>query len=272
MICSICNAGAVEWQGELSNLTHTKCGKCGAINAQVEEVNDENDQESGDITMRITVTGIDEMIDRSDMRMMLSYPHTELGFLYTATPEGRNRYPSYQFILAAMMFAVDRCALHICGTKARQQLVAGELEGLVYHASRVQVNGVLTVEEAEQIAALIYPKILITQHNAKNARLMDVKSGNHSILLDGSGGRGISPEGWNSPDTQKPVGFAGGLGRDNLAQELLRIKDIARTGWWVDMENKLRPDHGSGDWMRMAEVIPVLEIFHRFAAAELAEA
>ncbi|MFA5322814.1 MAG: hypothetical protein WC373_09090 [Smithella sp.] len=34
MICSICN-GVVEWQGKLSDLSHTKCLSCGAINARV---------------------------------------------------------------------------------------------------------------------------------------------------------------------------------------------------------------------------------------------
>lgn len=36
MICSNCG-GNVEWQGRLTNLTHTKCLKCGAINSQVVE-------------------------------------------------------------------------------------------------------------------------------------------------------------------------------------------------------------------------------------------
>ena len=33
MTCSICG-GRVEWQGPLSNLTHTRCATCGAINCQ----------------------------------------------------------------------------------------------------------------------------------------------------------------------------------------------------------------------------------------------
>jgi len=33
MICANCG-GQVEWQGKLTDLTHTKCLKCGAINSQ----------------------------------------------------------------------------------------------------------------------------------------------------------------------------------------------------------------------------------------------
>jgi hypothetical protein len=35
-MCSICG-GRVEWQGRLSNLTHTKCLDCGALNSQEPE-------------------------------------------------------------------------------------------------------------------------------------------------------------------------------------------------------------------------------------------
>lgn len=34
MKCNSCG-GRVEWQGKLSNLTHTKCLNCGAINNQI---------------------------------------------------------------------------------------------------------------------------------------------------------------------------------------------------------------------------------------------
>lgn len=36
MRCSLCG-GLVEWQGPLTNLTHTKCLRCGAINSQEPE-------------------------------------------------------------------------------------------------------------------------------------------------------------------------------------------------------------------------------------------
>jgi len=44
MTCSECG-GLVEWQGPLTNLTHTECLRCGAINAQVTE--DEQEEEKG---------------------------------------------------------------------------------------------------------------------------------------------------------------------------------------------------------------------------------
>lgn len=44
MICSNCRSIRVEWQGALSNLTHTLCLDCGAINSQLPD--DVDDDES----------------------------------------------------------------------------------------------------------------------------------------------------------------------------------------------------------------------------------
>lgn len=135
-----------------------------------------------------------------------------------------------------------RVAIHVCGGAARRELLEGGLSDLVRHAPRVQVNGGLTVEEAEQAAGLV--GTLITQHHALNAKLLQVKASNHSLLVDGSAGRGLSPEAWTAPATSKPVGFAGGLGKDNLVMEYPRIAEVAMAGAWTDMEGKLRVD----DW------------------------
>jgi len=49
MICSSCG-GNVEWQGAITNLTHTKCLKCGATNNQVveQEFNEDFEEKEGD--------------------------------------------------------------------------------------------------------------------------------------------------------------------------------------------------------------------------------
>lgn len=51
MKCSLCG-GRVEWQGPLSNLTHTKCLSCGEINCQeVDPPQDEEDEEAEESDM-----------------------------------------------------------------------------------------------------------------------------------------------------------------------------------------------------------------------------
>lgn len=195
----------------------------------------------------ITLTGADERTDIGELVVFSAeYPEVELGLLYTATPEGRNRYPSRQWLLRAAQALSGRVAVHVCGSGARRELSSGDLADVVRHAPRVQVNGVLTVDEVEHLATQV--GTLITQHNENNVGLLGVTARNHALLIDASGGRGLSPTEWLPPDTEKHVGFAGGMGADNLETEYARISAVARPGAWSDMEGKLRVE----DWFSMA--------------------
>lgn len=196
---------------------------------------------------RITLTGADERTDLDGLRELITRsPMVEIGLLYTTTPEGRNRYPSRQWLQSAAKALSGRVAIHVCGRGARKELSEGTLAFLTHHAPRVQVNGHLEIEEAEHLATRV--GTLLTQHNARNSHLLDVRASNHAVLIDASGGQGISPETWSPPETAKTVGFAGGLGLDNLAHELEQIALVARPGHWVDMEGKLRQN----DWFDLA--------------------
>ncbi len=192
--------------------------------------------------LRITLTGLDEFteIDRA-AELTLRFPSVEWGILYSASPDGRNRYPSLPWIRSAAERLSGNCALHICGSLARAQLFNGELSDILRHAPRVQING--RVHEAE-LATICetFANIFITQHGQSNPSLWCALRGvrNHAVLIDGSGGRGISPSKWVRPATWKDCGFAGGLGPDNITRELSAIQAVAQGGWWIDMEGKLR--------------------------------
>jgi phosphoribosylanthranilate isomerase len=104
-----------------------------------------------------------------------------------------------------------------------------------------------------QLAALFekYPTVsFITQFNQANAMVyLDLlESKNHTVLFDASGGRGVSPAGWMYPLANTRCGYAGGLGPDNLVDQLRLIDTVAGNSlYWVDMEGKLRDleDHFS---------------------------
>jgi hypothetical protein len=205
----------------------------------------------------ITVTGADERVSIGSLvALARSNPLVEIGLLYTATPEGRNRYPGLSWLREAAAALSGRCAIHVCGSGARRRLLEGDLLDLVRHAPRVQVNGAVTVQEASLLAAMVDE--LITQHNPNNAHLLDVAAPNHSLLVDGSGGRGISPQSWVRPDTVKNVGFAGGLGPDNLAGELEKISRVAGASAWVDMEGRLRT---ADDWFDIGLARRAVDVF-----------
>lgn len=206
--------------------------------------------------MRITLTGADEETVIDDLvSLVAAIPMVEIGLLFTATPEGVNRYPSMDWLTMAASALSGRCAIHICGGGARAMLLAGELSKLTRHAPRIQVNGVVGLGELANLAAQV--DTLITQHCLANEGLVLADVKNHALLVDGSGGRGISPDNWSRPVTNKPVGFAGGLGLANLDTELCKIALVADGDWWIDMEGKLRVD----DWFDLVQARAVANRF-----------
>jgi phosphoribosylanthranilate isomerase len=202
---------------------------------------------------RLTLTGADERTSVRNLRALINmHPLVEIGILYSANPDGRPRYPSPQWIERTAAALPQRCSIHICGGVARAQLLAGELNSLIQHADRVQVNGCFPVAEAILLTRCV--KTLITQHTLANVSLVASPAHNHQILVDSSGGTGERPPTWERPVTEKCVGFAGGLGPDNIALELPRIAQVATGKWWIDMETNLR----TADWFDTTKAVAVI--------------
>lgn len=205
----------------------------------------------------ITLTGADERTPLDGLvHLAAAYPAVEIGLLFSASPEGRNRYPSMRWLLDAARALRGRAALHVCGSVARRALLDGALHDLTIHTPRVQVNGRVSVEELPVLAR--QAGTLITQHNALNAGLLHLDVPNHSLLIDASGGRGITPDGWEDLATAKPVGRAGGMGPHNLLDELDDFAAVARPGAWVDMEGRLR----TNDWFNIDTALQCAATFH----------
>lgn len=106
---------------------------------------------------------------------------------------------------------------------------------------------------------------LITQHNPANAELWPVlqsadradgRGPRHQILMDASGGRGVSPETWPRPIAGVSCGYAGGLGPDTIIADLDRIGQVVGDGViWIDMEGRLRDTSDRFDLIRVEEVL-----------------
>ena len=201
--------------------------------------------------LTLTLTGADEHTSLYALLPFAAENDIEMGLLYTVDPEGRPRYPSRDWLARTLneiaTYAPNaRLALHVCGRRAQAQLFAGDLADLTARPQRIQVNGVLTAQEVEQVCARYPSKTLITQHTKANLPLATaVKSANHALLVDGSGGQGVVPDIWSAPIApRKTIGFAGGLTAENLGVHLPRIRRLVQPGAWIDMESGLRRD----DW------------------------
>ena len=219
--------------------------------------------------MGITLTGADERTAIADM-VALADLGAEIGLLYTHDPEGRHRYPHANWIIYAAELLNGRAAIHVCGKRARDQLMKGELRRMVCHVSRVQVNGRMTAETLQGVCDILCDHTVITQHNEANESLLhhhwSYDATNHAILVDASGGRGQTPGEWKCPSVVKPVGFAGGLGPHNLREELPKIVAVANGDRsWIDMENGLRD---ACDWFDIERAMEVMRIWNGFWEAK----
>ncbi len=217
--------------------------------------------------INVTFTGVD-----IHTPLMGLPDNCEIGLLYRVGKNGKsandsnNKYPSRAICLelARQIHAKgNRIALHVCGTAARKQLFDGELYDLTQFVNRIQINGKLTVNELEYFCNMYDNKTIITQHKKSNLHLTKVDRYNHALLVDASGGRGMTPKKWIRPALDKPVGFAGGLGPDNILKEIEKIKGVAErewTGdWWIDMENNIRCKDNRFDLNMINSVMKQLE-------------
>ena len=193
---------------------------------------------------QITITGVDELTPLEKLPRGV-----EIGVLYSPTSD-RSRYPKGKTLDRIINYLIDNdhpYCLHVCGQGVRE-LIKREIEELVVDASRIQVNGRHhRPEEIYMLCDRYQEKQIITQwpQHRRPEGIMQLKQHNHQILVDASGGRGESPDTWESPGGDKPVGYAGGLTPENVADELLRLKDANIDPASIDTETGVRDDE---DW------------------------
>lgn len=215
------------------------------------------------MTIGITLTGADERTPIPELQQLVEeHSALEIGLLYTETPDCRNRYPRIDWLLHAAYSLKGRCSVHVCGRLARSNMLlrCEPVRTIVRSVQRFQINGRVGRYWVETVCEDYSDSTVITQYNSANKDLLNVTSSNHCMLIDGSGGRGESPSSWIKPDTTKAIGFAGGLGPDNLAIEFPKIAAVATGNWWIDLESNLR----ANDWFDLDKAKRCLEIFEGF--------
>lgn len=194
--------------------------------------------------MNITFTGIDKFTSLEALSTLIkSSKHSiEIGFLLSTTHLGKvNKYPTMDWI-SSNVTLFPRTCLHVCGKMALSMLEDHLLKDITNHVQRIQINGTFSIDQVSNICSLYPNHMIITQHNSNNLPLVNVPNTNHSILIDNSGGRGISPDKWNDVVTHKPLGFSGGLNPSNINEEWNKIKPLFKPNSWLDMESGVRTD------------------------------
>jgi hypothetical protein len=207
-----------------------------------------------------SLTGIDEATPLVELAVVSDmYPYAEWGFLYSPARQGTpGRYPSLARIQRAFreLPPYVRVALHVCGPGTRQLLdgesvLGGLIEQVRARGGRVQLNFDATERNVDlgQLRQFMLARsdlVFITQQSENDKPVIQALAGvaNHAILFDSSSGRGISPPAWQPAAESVLCGYAGGLGPENLAQQLPRIYDAAgKAEFWIAMEGRLRDEH-----------------------------
>jgi hypothetical protein len=215
----------------------------------------------------ITLTGADDTVQIHKLvTLSLEFPMVEWGILVSKSSSGFSRFPSADWLELFVETMVPRPSvkrsLHLCGNWLRR-LITGDrsfIDEIGRHVwdcfPRVQLNfhgeDHKPCDEFYDILASFPDKEFIFQvdGNMGLKMMIDyfgyVEVGNASPLFDCSHGAGVLPNQWpdayfmlNDQDHAKH-GYAGGLGPDNVKEQLPRIESAAKGGdFWIDMETKL---------------------------------
>lgn len=227
---------------------------------------------------RITFTGVDEMTDLVELsKVQKHWPIAEFGVLtsYNAAENG-NRFPGKERIDELARLNLN-LSLHVCG-KATADAAAGKWDNINKLVSpengkgnlgafrRIQLN----IVGRDDIPVFCFPpryswqEIIIQARNADDNERYNASRGKwtecreqFSILLDGSGGRGLETKLEILP-TDGKVGYAGGFSPENINAKLEFLMENVKAGmFWIDMESRVRTD----DWFDLGKVVEVLEAY-----------
>lgn len=209
------------------------------------------------IPYRVTITGVDNYVSPFALiRLSEEFPFVEWGILRSASRGGEYRYPTNSWVIGLHACVRDvaktpkpRFSFHLCGQIARETM-QGDTCHLTDTAwdkwwmGRIQINGYVPgqYEGLAKLASSMPNKEFILQcrSEADLPKCADdaTKIPGSVVLFDPSGGRGISATVLPPTPPGCHLGFAGGIGPDNVLDVIKAIGD--REPYWIDMESGVR--------------------------------
>lgn len=188
----------------------------------------------------ITFTGADDHTDVGEMQALSKRYPIEWGILFSPSRQGIDpRYPGGD-AQSRFLWSGLRLAAHLCGGHSRaimegQSLVPGIPVDLGYF-KRIQINhGGPNPRRIEAFRKGWGPRCIAQTRAERFPRDTSL-----DWLFDASCGRGVTPAAW-PPYPGRLVGYAGGIGPDNVASVIAQIN--ASGPYWVDMESGVRTDN-----------------------------
>ncbi len=220
---------------------------------------------------KVTFTGVDEKTDLDHLQEIgKKYPYVEFGVLMSYNwPWNGSRFPNPQRICKELRNRGLQLSAHFCGEMAidiaRGETskticgYGGDLDIFRRCQLNLQANGMFaTLRHVKPF--MLCDEVIIQMHTPELFQefLKGKLPQNASYLLDASGGRGIDTpiEIVTSPNVH--IGYAGGIGVDNVEKKLRTLLDYdSPEKFWIDMETRVRTDD---EWLDLEKVEKVLEI------------
>jgi hypothetical protein len=215
---------------------------------------------------RVTITGADDSVKAAELwDLSKEFPFVEWGILVSKNSMGSPRFPTFDWLLdfRSMTRTAGHmdASMHICGRWVREILKGEppqELWPILDCFQRVQLN--FHAEDMKCIPAAF--RHTLRRYNREGPREFIFQiDGNRGInylieatadgdlhcfpLFDQSGGRGALPGQWPLEISIYAYhGYAGGLGPDNLAEQIQAIGKVVTGNFpiWIDMETNVRSD------------------------------
>ena len=233
------------------------------------------------ILRKVTISGAD---DKSSISTMLGlsqiFPFVEWGVLLSETRRSTSRYPTASWVESictlARNAAVQLCG-HLCGQLARA-VCKGHFpvqhDDVAFGRMQLNIAGCMDlIEDEGRVAACLPPGpeyILQVggqhQHGIAMASRFAAAGVEVSVLFDASGGRGICPGVWPDSADDVSCGFAGGLGPENVQEQLACIEKTAKNRQvWVDLETNVRAASGELDFVKVATCLEISKKYARLA-------
>lgn len=239
---------------------------------------------------RVTITGADNTTDIDWMiDMSRKYPFVEWGILLSRSQMGSPRFPGAKWLQrlvernTILKVMNVHLSAHICGRWVRNicqgawtPILGDESElpsptSLFQLFERIQLNFHAELHKIDMEAfkkglemvdkEFAAPQFIFQLDGVNDDLLRHFETPVHhgvnvAPLYDLSGGRGLVPKEWLPSHKFLDTGYAGGLGPENLKEELERIAQVASGRIWIDMESRVRYPNNSGlDDYKVAQVL-----------------
>ena len=224
---------------------------------------------------RVTLTGADDSVQPRDLLdLSRDYPFVEWGILFSPRQQGNARVPTLEWVRRLADLIPDKNGLHfsahLCGRYVRDFVLKGNFTWIAHPEiptglfDRVQLN---FHGEFHRMCAAFESKVehlkdldFILQCDGVNdrvARDLCLRYPNCAPLFDTSGGAGVLPDRWPKAWQGIYCGYAGGLGPDNVVEQLEQITPLTPDQpFWIDMERRVRSDDDSKfELNKVAEVL-----------------